>query len=115
MGAWTVTSLVPSGKVASTCTSSIMSAMPSMTCSRRVAQAYTRPHLAAVLEQRPRFLERCLRLVPDTDHRGERVGGTEARAGRRLALDAQGVGPGKLAGAAHRPGVEQQTAGEALA
>ena len=31
IGSWTVTSLVPSGKVASTCTSWIISAMPSMT------------------------------------------------------------------------------------
>src|SRR4029453_1736831 len=35
IGAWTVTSLVPSGKVASTWISSMMSATPSITCSRR--------------------------------------------------------------------------------
>src|SRR4051812_9691333 len=34
IGSWTVTSLVPSGKVPSTCTSWIISAMPSITSSR---------------------------------------------------------------------------------
>ena len=39
IGWWTVTSLVPSGKVASTCTSWIISATPSMTCARVITCA----------------------------------------------------------------------------
>ena len=40
MGLWTVTSLVPSGNVASTCTSWIISAMPSITSGNTNAPAY---------------------------------------------------------------------------
>ena len=39
IGSWTVTSLVPSGKVASTCTSWIISGIPSITWSREITSA----------------------------------------------------------------------------
>ena len=61
------------------------------------------------------FSKRRLRLVPHADDRGQRIGRAEACAERRLALDPERVGPGQPAGAAHRPGVEQQARGEALA
>ena len=56
-----------------------------------------------------------LRIVPDADHGGERIGGAKACAGRGLTLDTQGIRSDKSTGAAHRPGVQQEARKEALA
>src|SRR4051812_4125860 len=80
-----------------------------------IYQGDARPHLGCAFEQRACLLEARLGRVPHADHRGERIGGAEARACRRLAFDPQGVGPDPLAGPADGPGVEQEAAGEALA
>src|SRR5690348_15531966 len=52
IGSWTVTSLVPSGNVASTWISWIISGMPSMTCSRRRISAPSRMSWATLMPSR---------------------------------------------------------------
>src|SRR5215468_3925885 len=72
-------------------------------------------HATWGFEERARFLEVSLRLVPHADDGGERIGRAEARALRRLALDLEGIGPHQPPGSTHGPRIEQQARLKALA